>query len=54
MLSKEDLNMDKKETQVHNPKSNTWVKRDRETGQFIGAQKQPYQDVPKEREEEEN
>jgi hypothetical protein len=41
--------MEERETQVHNPKSDTWVKRDRRTGQFIGAQKRPYKGLQKER-----
>lgn len=36
-------------TQVHNPKNDTWVKRDAETGKFMDVKKdEPFKGVTKE------
>jgi hypothetical protein len=37
-------------TQTHNPKTDTWVKRDRETGRFMDGKKdgEPFKGVEKE------
>lgn len=38
-------------TQVHNPKTNSWVKRDSKTGKFIAGKKDgtPFKGVTKEK-----
>jgi hypothetical protein len=35
-------------TQVQNPKTGQWIKRDKETGQIMEVKEEPYQAVPRE------
>jgi len=43
----------KDRSQTHNPKTDTWVKRDTETGQFINQKSddKPFKGVPKEKDD---
>ncbi len=42
-------------TQVHNPKNDTWVKRDAETGKFMDVKKgEPFKGVAKEEDDRRN